>query len=174
MNIEKIKFNDFVYCVSVPNKTWLMRVNNKVSWTHNCDHPDSSIISLKRDAISHRIVETWWEGKALMGKLEILTTPGYVKQGIVSNAGDQVAEYIRRGILLGISSRGIGTLKKEDGKNVVQDDFELICFDLVSSPSTPGSYLHTSRNKIDKFIESEIPKKETHNSFLTRLDNFLQ
>ena len=61
--------------------------------------------------------------------------------GIVSTKGDLAANYLRQGVTLGISSRGVGSLKKVGDQNEVQDDFELICFDLVSSPSTPGAYL---------------------------------
>ena len=101
------------------------------------DHPESSIISV--DRISHNITEIWWEGNTLLGKLEVLMSPGFVNQGIISCKGDQVANLIRKGIMIGVSSRGVGSLDKKDGKNYVQEDFELICWDVVTSPSTPGS-----------------------------------
>jgi hypothetical protein len=105
------------------------------------NHPESSLIDL--DRVSHMITEMWWDGNVLLGKLLLLTSPGFHERGIVSTKGDQAANLLRLGVTLGISSRGVGSLKKVGDQNEVQDDFELICFDLVSSPSTPGAYLFT-------------------------------
>ncbi|HUU87583.1 MAG TPA: hypothetical protein VMX17_07490, partial [Candidatus Glassbacteria bacterium] len=71
----------------------------------------------------------------------------------VSMVGDKIVEYLKRGIRLGISSRGVGTLKEVNGKNIVQSDFELICFDLVASPSTPGAYLFPEKTEMDFGVE---------------------
>jgi hypothetical protein len=150
--VELEKFNDNVYCVSVPNKTWLMRYNNKVAWTHNCDHPESSIIST--DRISHNITETWWENKTLMGKMEILMSPGYINYGIVSTKGDEVANLLRNNIMIGVSSRGVGSLREVNGEQVVQDDFEIICWDVVTAPSTPGSWMFKDKSEARPFKES--------------------
>jgi hypothetical protein len=120
------------------------------------NHPESSLIDL--DRVSHMITEVWWEGNVLMGKLKLLTSPGFHERGIVSTKGDMAANYLRQGVTLGISSRGVGSLKKVGEQNEVQDDFELICFDLVSSPSTPGAYLFLDPNdrmKFDENIEEE-------------------
>jgi len=116
------------------------------------NHPESSIIDGER--VSHRITETWWEGSTLMGKLELDTTPGYHKLGIISSVGDKVVNMIRKGWTVGISSRGVGSLKVEDGKNIVQDDFELICWDIVTSPSTPGSWISSEASDLKQFTES--------------------
>lgn len=126
---ELISHNDNVYCVTVPNGTWLMKSDNKISWTHNCDHPDSAVISLSN--VSHLVTEMWWEGPVLYGKIEIADTP----------SGNIVKGLLKSGIKLGISSRGVGSVKSRSGQDVVQEDFELIGFDIVSSPSTPGAYL---------------------------------
>ena len=99
------------------------------------DHPESSIVAISR--VSHNVVELWWEGNVLMGKLEILMSPGFVNQGIISCEGDQVANLLRKGLKIGVSSRGVGSLKKENGENIVQDDFELICWDVVTSHQLP-------------------------------------
>ena len=107
------------------------------------NHPESSLIDL--DRVSHLITEVWWEGPVLMGKLKLLTSPGFHERGVVSTKGDMAANYLRQGVTLGISSRGVGSLKKVGEQNEVQDDFELICFDLVSSPSTPGAYLFLNK-----------------------------
>ena len=117
----------------------LVTTNSAVS---EADHPDTSIVSLHN--ISHLIRKIWWGNgeneNVLYGQLEIITSPAYMRDGIVSMVGDKIVEYLKRGIRLGISSRGVGSIKESNGKNIVQNDFELICFDLVASPSTPGAY----------------------------------
>ena len=116
------------------------------------NHPESSLIDL--DRVSHIITEVWWEGNVLMGKLKLLTSPGFHERGVCSTKGDLAANYLRQGVTLGISSRGVGSLKKVGEQNEVQDDFELICFDLVSSPSTPGAYLFLNKEDRDMYSEN--------------------
>lgn len=120
------------------------------------NHPESSLIDL--DRVSHAITEVWWEGNVLMGKIKLLTSPGFHESGVCSTKGDLAANYLRQGVTLGISSRGVGSLKKVGEQNEVQDDFELICFDLVSSPSTPGAYLF--QNPDDRFNYEENLEEE--------------
>jgi hypothetical protein len=115
------------------------------------DHPESSIVAVSR--ISHNVVDLWWEGNVLMGKLEIIMSPGFVNQGIISCEGDRVANYLRKGLKIGVSSRGVGSLEKEGGKNMVQDDFELICWDIVTSPSTPGSWIYSEEPSRDRLVK---------------------
>jgi hypothetical protein len=120
------------------------------------NHPESSLIDL--DRVSHIITEVWWDGPILMGKLKLLTSPGFHERGVCSTKGDLAANYLRQGVTLGISSRGVGSLKKVGEQNEVQDDFELICFDLVSSPSTPGAYLFLNpedRNNFEENLDEE-------------------
>jgi|TARA_B100001094_G_scaffold122789_1_gene118540 hypothetical protein len=144
------------------------------------NHPESSLIDL--DRASHIITETWWDGNRLIGKLKLLTSPGYIKEGIISCVGDQAANLLRQGVTLGISSRGVGSLTKNGEYNQVQEDFELICFDLVSSPSTPGSYLFKEDESADsvdetgEVVESSNPPQDNFNkslSMMSKLDNFL-
>jgi Prohead core protein serine protease len=116
------------------------------------NHPESSLIDL--DRVSHAITDIWWEGPVLLGKLRLLTSPGFHERGIVSTKGDLAANYLRQGVTLGISSRGVGSLKKVGEQNEVQDDFELICFDLVSSPSTPGAYLFKDKDERMNYEEN--------------------
>jgi hypothetical protein len=137
------------------------------------NHPESSIIDGER--VSHCITKTWWDGVTLMGEIELDTTPGYHKQGIVSTLGDKVANMLRKGWTVGISSRGVGSLKQQGGKNVVQDDFEIICWDIVTSPSTPGSWISTDTNDLKTFTES-TEKKTTlveSTSLLNKLNDIL-
>lgn len=139
------------------------------------NHPESSIIDA--DRVSHRITEIWWEGRTLMGRLELDTTPGYHKMGIISSVGDKVINMIRKGWTIGISSRGVGSLKTENGKNMVQEDFEIICWDLVTSPSTPGSWISTSSSDLKQFTESVVGQNivtENKNNLLNSLNNFLK
>jgi hypothetical protein len=122
------------------------------------NHPESSLIDL--DRVSHIITDMWWDKNVLLGKLKLLTSPGFHERGIVSTKGDQAANLLRQGVTLGISSRGVGSLKKVGEQNEVQKDFELICFDLVSSPSTPGAYLFKDEKDRYKYEENIQEEKE--------------
>ena len=138
------------------------------------NHPSSSLIDL--DRVSHSILETWWDGKILMGKIKLFTSPGWRKMGIVSTKGDQAAMLIMNGATLGISSRGVGSLKQVKGQNIVQEDFELVCFDLVSSPSTPGAYVFNDPSERDQFQEAEEKKPaidDRMKKLMGNLDSFL-
>ena len=99
--------------------------------TGELDHPDSSVINLQN--VSHNIRKIWWKGDDVMGEVEILDTP----------AGKILKELFRNGITVGISSRGMGSVKENigDGSVEVQDDFELVCWDFVSTPSTHGAFM---------------------------------
>jgi len=99
------------------------------------DHPESMVVNLNNT--SHNIKRIWWENNDLMGELEILNTP----------SGKIAQEIISAGIPLGISSRGMGSVKQIGETVEVQDDFELLCWDLVSVPSTPGAYMKLSEGK---------------------------
>lgn len=127
--------------------------------TSELNHPESSLIDL--DRVSHLITNIWWDKNILMGKLKLLTTPGFHERGIVSSKGDVAANLMRQGVTLGISSRGVGSLKKVGERNEVQDDFELICFDLVSSPSTPGAYLFSNPEDREKYEENLEEEKKS-------------
>ena len=93
------------------------------------DHPESSVINLKN--VSHNITEMWWDGDEVYGKIEILPTP----------SGNILKALIENNITVGVSSRGMGSLEDRGGVLEVKDDFELICWDFVSTPSNPGSYM---------------------------------
>jgi hypothetical protein len=138
------------------------------------NHPSSSLIDL--DRVSHSILETWWDGKMLMGKIKLFTSPGWRKMGIVSTKGDQAAMLIMNGATLGISSRGVGSLKNIKGQNIVQEDFELVCFDLVSSPSTPGAYIFadpSEREQYQEAIEEKPIVDDRMKRLMGKLDSFL-
>jgi len=130
--------------------------------TSELNHPESSLIDL--DRVSHIITDIWWDKNILMGKLKLLTSPGFHERGVVSTKGDIAANLMRQGVTLGISSRGVGSLKKVGERNEVQDDFELICFDLVSSPSTPGAYLFSNAEDRDRYEENLEEEKKSRQS----------
>ena len=94
------------------------------------DHPDDSVINLKN--ASHLVTEVWWDGNSVMGKVKVLDTP----------SGNVLRSLVDSGVSLGISSRGLGSVSEgTNGTVTVQEDFQLICFDFVSEPSTPGAYM---------------------------------
>ena len=130
------------------------------------DHPESSVIA--GDRVSHNIIETWWEGKTLMGKMEILMTRGFVEYGIVSTKGDEVANLLRNNIMIGVSSRGVGSLKEIKGDFIVQNDYELICWDVVTAPSTLGSWMFKNREEAKPYMENILIKKPNLNESLDR------
>jgi hypothetical protein len=99
------------------------------------DHPEASVVNLANT--SHVITEVWWKGNDLMGKLQLLPTP----------SGNIAKSLIMSGIPLGISSRGMGSVKQLGETVEVQDDFELLCWDLVSVPSTPMAYMSLAESK---------------------------
>ena len=113
------------------------------------DHPESPVVSLKN--ASHIVKELWWDGDDLMGKVELLNTP----------AGNIVKEIIKAGHTIGISSRGTGSVEQtNEGKLEVQPDFDLVCWDFVSNPSTHGAFmnpvsLNESKAKLPKFFHVE-------------------
>lgn len=95
------------------------------------DHPESTVINLKN--VSHIITEVWWDGNKVMGTIEVLPTP----------SGNILKALIASGISVGVSSRGMGSVKQMGETLEVQDDFELLCWDFVSTPSNPGSWMET-------------------------------
>jgi hypothetical protein len=99
------------------------------------DHPEASVVNLANT--SHVITKIWWEGDNVMGRLELLPTP----------SGNIAKALILSGIPLGISSRGMGSVKQIGETVEVQDDFELLCWDLVSVPSTPQAYMQLAESK---------------------------
>jgi hypothetical protein len=105
------------------------------------DHPEATVVNLSNT--SHVITEVWWDGNDLMGKLQLLPTP----------AGNIAKALVVSGIPLGISSRGMGSVKQLGETVEVQDDFELLCWDLVSVPSTPMAYMSLAESKQYKSVK---------------------
>jgi hypothetical protein len=103
--------------------------------TGELDHPESQVINLKN--VSHNIKEMHWDGDNVVGTIEILPTP----------SGNILKALIESGITVGVSSRGMGSLEQNGDIMEVQDDFELLCWDFVSTPSNPGSYMTIKEGK---------------------------
>lgn len=110
------------------------------------DHPDSSVISLKN--VSHRVTEAYMDNNVVYGSVEILDTP----------SGKILLNLLEADVKLGISSRGVGSTSPSGQGQVVQDDFQLICWDFVSEPSTPGAFMlkegKISQTEIDKYFNA--------------------
>jgi len=119
-----------------PKDIWEREINNYQTLidenrsTGELDHPDDQIINLKN--VSHIIRKTWWDNKNIMGLIEILPTP----------SGNILKTLIENNVLVGVSSRGLGTLQQVGERMEVQNDFELQCWDFVSTPSNPDSWMN--------------------------------
>lgn len=124
-----------------------------------CNHPSESVIDLSRVAIN--IIELHWEDHTLVGKLEIITSPGFRKHGIISCQGDQVANLILQGIKIGVSSRGLGTVTNKMGILYVADDYEIVCWDVVSDPSTPNAWITPEDQIPQQYVENKTTEKNT-------------
>ena len=120
--------------------------------TGELDHPESQVINLKN--VSHNIKDINWDGKNIMGTIEILPTP----------SGNILKALIDSGITVGVSSRGMGSLEQKGDLMEVQDDFELLCWDFVSTPSNPGSFMTLKEGK-----ENNINQYAKANSIVTEI-----
>jgi hypothetical protein len=121
-----------------------------------CDHPDSSVVELKK--VSHIIREAYMENDVCYGVVELLDTPmGKILQSLVES-----------GVTLGISSRGVGSTKRDGDIQVVQDDFQLICWDFVAEPSTPGAFMMAEGKKV---ASSDLNKVFTREDRIDRILN---
>jgi hypothetical protein len=111
--------------------------------TGELDHPPESVVSLKN--VSHIIREAYMDGDTVYGTLEVLdkVPSGKILRGLVES-----------GVKIGISSRGVGSTKRDGDYDVVQNDYQLVCWDVVSEPSTsqafvlPESYNHLVDSKL--------------------------
>jgi hypothetical protein len=121
------------------------------------DHPDSQIINLKN--VSHNIIKIWWDGDYIMGIIEILPT----------SSGNILKALIENNITVGVSSRGMGSLKPVGEVQEVQDDYELIAWDFVSTPSNPGSWMKPVKGKMNENKNPNIDKYSKVNSIITEI-----
>jgi hypothetical protein len=141
----------------IMNYQKLIRENRALG---ECDHPDSSVIELKN--ASHIVREAYMQGDDVYGTIEILDTP----------SGKIIQSLIESGVTLGISSRGVGSTSEKGNTQVVQDDFQLICFDMVSEPSTPGAFMlkegkAVKPRDLDKFFNKSDKIDRLFNEIIT-------
>jgi hypothetical protein len=130
-NIEKRKYSGVVRCVTVPSGVFYIKTNGKVSITGN-SREDIDI-----NCISHRMVDLWFEGKNVMGKIEVLhNRPGEDLRNLV----------LKDGMKPGISSRAVGSIHEDvNGNTIVENDLNIICWDIVVTPSTPSAFMSQQR-----------------------------
>ena len=126
------------------------------------DHPDDSVVNLKN--ASHLVSKMWWDGDSVMGKIEVLDTP----------SGRILKDLLKAGVKLGISSRGLGTVREANGVTMVEDDFQLICFDIVSEPSTPGAYMKPQKSMSSPPMDAEIGVYLNENKEKSNLNDLIQ
>ena len=119
------------------------------------DHPDSSIVNLAN--VSHMVIDIWMEGPKVMGKCKVLDTP----------AGQILRSLVDAGVKIGISSRGMGSVSERMGETIVEDDFQLICFDIVSEPSTPNAFIALSEGKL---VNEQVEK---NNKIITLMNEIV-
>ena len=136
------------------------------------NHPSESVIDLSRVAIN--VVETAWQGNTLVGKIEIITSPGFRKYGIISCQGDQTANLLLSGYKIGLSSRGLGTVTNKMGVLYVADDYELVCFDVVSDPSTENAWIMPLGEKIPSQYLSEKKDTDDNSELFEQIDSIMK
>lgn len=119
------------------------------------DHPESSVINLQN--CSHLVTDIWMEGKKVMGKIEVLPTP----------AGKILQNLVQANVPCGISSRGMGSVREQNGVTLVEDDFQLICFDMVSDPSTPGAIMSSVHES--KIMTKSLTKQDKINALMNQI-----
>jgi hypothetical protein len=118
------------------------------------DHPDSSVINLAN--ASHMVTRIWMEGNVCKGTIKVLNTP----------SGQTLRALVESGCQLGISSRGMGSVREQNGVTMVEDDFQLLCFDMVSDPSTPGAFMMTEAKGPTNIFTKEDKISRVLNNFL--------
>ena len=137
-------------------KNYMMLVKDRRA-LGELDHPDDSVINLKN--ASHMVTDAWWDGNNVMGKVKVLNTP----------SGKILQQLVNDGVKLGISSRALGSVNESDGRTMVQEDLQLICFDFVSEPSTPNAYMALQEAKNIRIETDIFDKKYKLNRLLNEI-----
>ena len=137
-------------------KNYMMLVKDRRA-LGELDHPDDSVINLNN--ASHMVTDAWWDGNNVMGKVKILNTP----------SGKILQQLVNDGVKLGISSRALGSVNESDGRTMVQEDLQLICFDFVSEPSTPNAFMALQEAKNIRIETDIFDKKYKLNRMLNEI-----
>lgn len=153
LNPRKLKvteedYDGRVYCVEVENHTFYTMCNNgKCLWSGNSS-------SLSGHDVAHNILDLRWQGRTLVGEMELHLSPGYKAYGVCSTSGDLVANMLLSNYLIGVSSRGIGSVEQKLNTLIVGNDFELVAWDVVLEPSTPNAFIKNTPEELTPFIET--------------------
>jgi len=148
----------------IPQKNTLLEAN----------HPESTQINILNSA--GLMTDLWWDGITLLGKIKLNLSKGFIDSGIVTTSGDHIANLIMNGIVVGVSSRGVGSLKKVNGVNHVEDDYELICWDFVNKPSSKGSWVSSDMKDLTPYIDKTVKeeyKSQQNYSLNDKLSEYL-
>ena len=137
------------------------------------DHPETTVLS--GHDVTHNITNLEWRGRTLIGEMDLHLSPAFRKYGAIYTSGDAVANLILDGILVGVSSRGVGTVTERLGVLEVEDDFDLISWDVVMENSTPGAKIAMTRDELMQYVESDETKdgKSIVNERLERIKKIL-
>lgn len=146
------KYSGMVYCVEVKNHTFYnMDSKGNTYWTGNSS-------TLSGHDVSHLILNLEWDKATLVGEMELHLSEGFKRYGVCSTSGDLVANMLINNILIGVSSRALGTVENKYGDTIVNDDLELIGWDVVMEPSTPGAYIGFKKENLSRYVEGEERK----------------
>ena len=144
-----------VYCVEVENHTFYTMCNDgHCLWSGNSS-------SLSGHDVTHNILDLRWEKNTLVGEMKLHLSPGFRRYGVCSTSGDLAANMILDGILIGVSSRGVGSVEQKFGTTLVSDDYELVCWDIVLEPSTPNAWISQNPKELEPFIESNTLRNKS-------------
>lgn len=130
--------------------------------TGELDHADEPVVNLKH--VSHVITDIWWEGDAVWGRVEILED---------MDQGRQLKVLFNNGIKVGISSRAVGSVAQRAGAAIVQDDLQLICWDFVSEPSTPGAFMMREAKELSRGEKAKVSEFLKKSDRIDRIANEL-
>lgn len=155
LRFENVEHNGMVYCVQVENHNfYTMDLKGHCVWSGNSS-------TLSGHDVSHIITNLQWQGRTLIGEMELQLTPGYRRYGIPGTSGDLVANLILNDILVGVSSRAVGSVEEGlGGILMVGDDLDLIGWDVVLEPSTPNAYIGRSLQDLQRYIESNESRED--------------
>ena len=147
------------------------RVSKRASFAA-LDHP--TYTTLSGHDVAHIITDLRWEGHTLIGETEIHTSPGFRHYGVCSTSGDLLANLLISNCLVGVSSRGVGSVKSmPGGVLMVDEDFELLTFDAVLEPSTPNAYIRNTVDELKPFIENKNIESPLINEKINRINEIL-
>lgn len=147
------------------------RVSKRASFAA-LDHP--TYTTLSGHDVAHIITDLRWEGHTLIGETEIHTSPGFRHYGVCSTSGDLLANLLISNCLVGVSSRGVGSVKTmPGGVLMVDEDFELLTFDAVLEPSTPNAYIRNTVDELKPFIENKNIESPLINEKINRINEIL-